>query len=472
VTVDSVSFPTNNFANHDVTGTVTLSDEAPSGGAVVTLSGSRPGIATVPASVTVPFGESSATFSVSTQRSGLDRDVVVSAQYDGLVRTGTLHLREMAEARSPRDTATEGAPSRSPHRAGPRAVPRNTVFAPKRASIQVSAPSRLDPETQTETPERRFYFYTPELNLLAETELTADATPDIEYEYIWFGGQPVAQIATATDTISWYFNDHLGTPVLQTDASAEVVWRVEREPFGKTFEVRAGAELHQPLAFPGQEEDGGDTAYNIHRWYRAGWGRYTQGDPIGAGGLGLYYGNLLHFSQRQMADLQDNHTNLYSYAWNDPVKATDASGLVTAVVVWSKWRDAHSALHIDNAHNPLLYDPSGNYPGPGLRVRGSDDTFQGDDADLPSYLHYWHKRGHSSPEVFLFDTTPAEEAEIARNIEELGEGGSGPFDCALLVSESLRVVGMFDELGRVRWPGKLAKYLRHLMQQQVLKNGQ
>jgi hypothetical protein len=175
VTVDSVSFPTNNFANHDVTGTVTLSDEAPSGGVVVTLSGSRPGIATVPASVTVPFGESSATFSVSTQRSGLDRDVVVSAQYDGLVRTGTLHLREMAEARSPRDTATEAA-SRFPHRTAPRAVPRNTVFAPKQAGVRVSAPSRLDPKTQTETPERRFYFYTPELNLLAETELTADTT--------------------------------------------------------------------------------------------------------------------------------------------------------------------------------------------------------------------------------------------------------------------------------------------------------
>jgi RHS repeat-associated protein len=286
----------------------------------VTLSGSRPGIATVPASVTVPFGESSATFSVSTQRSGLDRDVVVSAQYDGLVRTGTLHLREMAEARSPRDTATEGAPSHTPHRAGPRAVPRNTVFAPKRASIRVSAPSRLDPETQTETPERRFYFYTPELNLLAETELTADATPDIEYEYVWFGGQPIAQIATATDTISWYFNDHLGTPVLQTDAAAEVVWRVEREPFGKIFDVRAGAEFHQPLAFPGQEEDGGDTAYNIHRWYRAGWGRYTQSDPLADDTL------------RRLTDSFDDHANPYRYAMNNPLIIIDSGGKAATVM--------------------------------------------------------------------------------------------------------------------------------------------
>jgi hypothetical protein len=53
------------------------------------------------------------------------------------------------------------------------------------------------------------------------------------YEYLWFGGQPVAQITTATNEIAWYFNDHLGAPILQTDATANVIWCIEREPYGR-----------------------------------------------------------------------------------------------------------------------------------------------------------------------------------------------------------------------------------------------
>jgi hypothetical protein len=93
----------------------------------------------------------------------------------------------------------------------------------------------------------------PELSLLAETTTSADPTPPIAYEYIWFAGQPVAQIETATDTVHYYFNDHLGTPILQTSASGAVDWRVEYEPYGAVGTIRSGASQHQPLRFPGQE---------------------------------------------------------------------------------------------------------------------------------------------------------------------------------------------------------------------------
>jgi hypothetical protein len=83
-----------------------------------------------------------------------------------------------------------------------------------------TAPTRI--ATATTPPLRRYSLSTPELNLLAETAMTTVTTPPIAQEYIWFGGQPVAQLTTTTSEIAWYFNDHLGTPLLQTDAAANV----------------------------------------------------------------------------------------------------------------------------------------------------------------------------------------------------------------------------------------------------------
>lgn len=62
VTVD----PTDVIGGDSVTGTVTLTAPAPAGGLQVPLSSDDPGAATVPASVTVPAGATSATFPVTT----------------------------------------------------------------------------------------------------------------------------------------------------------------------------------------------------------------------------------------------------------------------------------------------------------------------------------------------------------------------------------------------------------------------
>jgi RHS repeat-associated protein len=141
---------------------------------------------------------------------------------------------------------------------------------------------------------------------MAETETTTASSPAISYEYIWFGGQPVAQFDAATNTPHWTFTDHLGTAILTTDTTGVVDWRLERVPFGAAYALRAGAGRHQPLAFPGQEEDAStDRSYNIFRWYRAAWTRYTQSDPAGL----------------------DDGPNLYSYVHGRPIVMIDASGL-------------------------------------------------------------------------------------------------------------------------------------------------
>jgi RHS repeat-associated protein len=115
---------------------------------------------------------------------------------------------------------------------------------------------------------------------MAESASSGPAPRASRYEYLWFNGEPAAQVEPATGTVSYYFNDHLGAPILQTDSTGTVVWRVEREPYGERYATRVGSERHQPLGLPGQEYDASsDRQYNIFRWYRASWGRYTQADP-------------------------------------------------------------------------------------------------------------------------------------------------------------------------------------------------
>jgi RHS repeat-associated protein len=129
--------------------------------------------------------------------------------------------------------------------------------------------------------------YSPELHLLAQSNW-ATYTLEGEFDgtdYVWFGDQPVAQAFTDPAQPTRYtFTDHLGTPILQTDATATLVWRAEYEPYGSVYTYRAGDGADpQALRLPGQEaSDSGvsDDEYNIFRWYRPGWGRYTQADPI------------------------------------------------------------------------------------------------------------------------------------------------------------------------------------------------
>lgn len=145
------------------------------------------------------------------------------------------------------------------------------------------------------------YDYLPELALLS----TQDASG--ARDFIWFGARPLAD--ESYRGLRYTTADHLATPFLQTDASKTVVWRAEYSPFGEIYATRNGQAADQPLRFPGQDIslhlDGEN--YNVFRWYRSGWGRYTQSDPIGLAG-----GN-----------------NVYRYASDDPIGVTDALGLIS-----------------------------------------------------------------------------------------------------------------------------------------------
>jgi hypothetical protein len=71
-------------------GTATLSAAAPAGGQTVTLSSSNPAVASVPASVTVGAGATSATFTVATTSVPSSTVVTVTGTSGGTTRTADL----------------------------------------------------------------------------------------------------------------------------------------------------------------------------------------------------------------------------------------------------------------------------------------------------------------------------------------------------------------------------------------------
>ena len=96
--------PTNVVGGNSVQGVVTLTAAAPSGGAAVTLSSSNTAVATVPASVTVAGGATSATFTISTQTVTASASATISAAYGGVSKAATLTVT--AQLPPPADTVS------------------------------------------------------------------------------------------------------------------------------------------------------------------------------------------------------------------------------------------------------------------------------------------------------------------------------------------------------------------------------
>src|SRR5205814_1845855 len=89
-----------------------------------------------------------------------------------------------------------------------------------------------------------------------------------------------------------------------------------------------GRRTEQPLRFPGQELamtwEGAEENYNIFRWYRTGWGRYTQADPIGI----------------------TSDANVFRYVANRPLVFFDPLGLKKVCCTEGAdklWKDAEKA---------------------------------------------------------------------------------------------------------------------------------
>lgn len=297
-------------------GTVTLTGPAPPGGLQVALGSQRRNLVSVPAGVFVPEGASAASFPIATGvvHGRNERSVELTASDGTISRAATLVV-----APQPDQAAAAHTP-----------VARCATAALASCLTQTGLEPILTADAASPSLER-YYFYSANLELVGETAATPQPAKPIAWHYVWFNGQPVAQIETSTGAVRWYVTDPLGTPFAMADSAGAIIWRNDESPYGEQQSISTGETLHQPLRFPGQfEVEGTGLRNNVFRWYRAGWGRYTQADPIGESVIRLKVSTALRAvaSQRALASLHASGSlNTYSYADQSPTMRADPRGL-------------------------------------------------------------------------------------------------------------------------------------------------
>lgn len=152
------------------------------------------------------------------------------------------------------------------------------------------------------------YAYDQQGQLLGEYD---GATGAVLREYVWLQNMPVAVVDGAPSSPQIYYvqTDHINTPRVLLDRSGRQRWSWVAEPFGNSAPVEdpiGQGTVKLNLRMPGQYFDGeSGLAYNRHRTYDAGVGRYTQSDPIGL----------------------DGGINTYAYVGGNPVSRVDPYGL-------------------------------------------------------------------------------------------------------------------------------------------------
>jgi hypothetical protein len=121
--------PTSVRGGVSATGTVTLTRAAPAGGFAVSLSSSNTGVATVPASVTLPAGATSANFTITTRAVTVQTSVTITASAGGVTRQAFLTVTPQ-----PADTV---AIQRAEYRSGSRELRIEATSTSSSATLRV-----------------------------------------------------------------------------------------------------------------------------------------------------------------------------------------------------------------------------------------------------------------------------------------------------------------------------------------------
>ncbi len=242
----------------------------------------------------------------------------------------------------------------------------------------------------------------------------------------------------SSGTPNFSIQDHLGSLVSSLAQGGKSVYGL----YGENLGTATNANLTVPViyGFAGREYDP-ETGYYYSRarYYDPQSARFLTKDPLGpvAGG----------------------DVNAYRYVRNNPVNLVDPFGLKTQVIItrdtdYGILYGSHAAARVDNSGSPVLFDPNGSFNEP---YRGSGALTA--DTSLSSYVDY-HQRSGSKVEVYQFNTTAAQEADIALQAEAYQDPRL--LNCASGVCDVLRGIGPFKNLNRTSLPGRLEDQLQSI----------
>ncbi|MGI9288520.1 MAG: RHS repeat domain-containing protein [Pseudomonadales bacterium] len=146
-------------------------------------------------------------------------------------------------------------------------------------------------------------------------------------------GTTLLNHSAMAQTITYYHNDLLGSPVMATDQSGTILWREDYEPYGKRLQNQTGAASHtQWYTGKSHDEDTGLT-YMGARYYDPRFGRFLAIDPV-------------DFTQDNLHSF-----NRYAYANNNPYTFTDPDGNSPIDVIFFA-ADAIKLVAALNSGNP------------------------------------------------------------------------------------------------------------------------
>jgi RHS repeat-associated protein len=141
---------------------------------------------------------------------------------------------------------------------------------------------------------------------------------------------------------AYLLQDHLGSTIALSDSGGDVIERQQYEPFGAS----SGSALTR-YGYSGREMDEvTGLIYYRARWYDPQQSRFISEDPIGFAG---------------------GDANLYAYVGNNPLNATDPSGLSTIVVFVGPRKSRKEQGHA----YVVLQDKNGSFTGQGSFAAGT-----------------------------------------------------------------------------------------------------